>query len=113
LRSCGQVAGYYIHASDGDIGHVNDFIFDDRTWQVAYLLVDTHNWIGGKKLLVAVRHIKSVEWENSKVLVDMTVDAIKSGGSVDKWDYIIPEGDNAQYHDQTYHADAHPSFKGS
>ena len=113
LRSCAQVAGYYIHASDGDIGHVNEFIFDDQTWQVAYLLVDTHNWIGGKKVLVAVRHIKSVEWENSKVLVDMTVDAIKSGGSVDKWDYIIPEGDNAQYHDQAHHADAHPSFKGS
>jgi uncharacterized protein YrrD len=97
LRSSQQVKGYHIHASDGDIGHVDDFILDGQTWQVSYLLVATHNWIGGKKVLVAVRHIKEIDWENSKVVIDITVDAIKSGASIDKWDYIIPEGDKAQY----------------
>ena len=101
LRSSQQVKGYHIHASDGNIGHVDDFILDDQTWRISYLLVNTHNWIGGKKVLVAVRHIKEVNWENSKVVVDITVNDIKNSTAVDKWDYIIPEGDKAQFQDHT------------
>jgi len=99
LRSSHQVKGYHIHASDGDIGHIDDFILDDQTWQISYLLVNTHNWIGAKKVLVAVRHIKEVQWKDSKVVVDITVDEIKNSSAIDKWDYIIPEGDKAQYED--------------
>ncbi len=96
LRSCHQIKGYHIHATDGDIGHVNDYILDDQTWQISYLLVDTHNWIGGKKVLIAVRHIKEVQWENTKVIVDLSVEDIKNSSGIDKWDYIIPEGDKAE-----------------
>lgn len=96
LRSCHKVTGYHIHATDGDIGHVNDYILDDQTWQISYMVVDTHNWIGGKKVLIAVRHIKEVEWGNSKVVADLTVDAIKNSIAVDQWDYIIPEGDKTE-----------------
>ncbi len=103
LRSCREVTGYHIHAIDGDIGHVNDFIMDDQTWQISYLVVDTHNWIGGKKVLVAVRHIKEVQWENSKVVVDISVDDIKHSEGIDKWDYIIPEGDKAESQQHTFH----------
>ena len=78
LRSSRQVKGYHIYASDGDIGHVADFILDDQTWQISYLLVDTHHWIGGRKVLVEVRHISEVQWNTSKVVVDLTVDAIKN-----------------------------------
>ena len=103
LRSCHQVTGYHIHARDGDIGHVNDFILDDQTWQISYLIVDTHNWIGGKKVLVAVYHVKEVQWENSKVVVDMTVESIKNSIAIDKWDYIIPEGDKAESQKHDFH----------
>jgi sporulation protein YlmC with PRC-barrel domain len=86
LRSAQKVKGYHIHASDGDIGHVEDFILDDQTWQISYLLVDTHNWIGGKKVMVAVRHIKEVQWTDSKVVVDISVDTIKGSLPADKMD---------------------------
>jgi sporulation protein YlmC with PRC-barrel domain len=84
LRSCRTVTGYHVHASDGEIGHVNDFIMDDETWQIVYVVVDTHNWIGSKKVLVAVRHIKEVQWANSTVVADVTIDVIKNGVSADK-----------------------------
>ena len=83
LRSCRVVTGYQVEASDEAVGHVSDFIFDDETWQVVYLVVDTHNWVGGKKVLVAVRHIKEVQWENSKVVADVTADVIKNGVGAD------------------------------
>jgi uncharacterized protein YrrD len=78
LRSSYQVTGYHIHATDGEIGHVKDFIIDDENWKILYLVVDTHNWIGGKKVLIPVANIKEVQWDNSKVFVNETVDAIKN-----------------------------------
>lgn len=103
LRSSKAVTGYHIHAEDGDVGHVTNFIFDDRSWQIAYLLVDTHNWIGGKKLLIAVKHIQNVEWENSKVVVDVTKDTIKSSEAVDKGKYVVPGYDQAEYKKHAVH----------
>jgi hypothetical protein len=103
LRSSKTVTGYHIHAADGNVGHVTNFIVDDQTWQIAYLLVDTHNWIGGKKVLVAVKHIQNVEWENSKVVVDLTIDAIKTSEAVDKWEYAIPGYDQAEYMKHVVH----------
>ncbi|MEO8772679.1 MAG: PRC-barrel domain-containing protein [Ferruginibacter sp.] len=77
LRSSATVTGYHIHATDGEIGHVNDFIIDDENWHVLYIVIDTHNFIGGKKVLIPVINIKEVQWAESKVLVDISMDSIK------------------------------------
>ena len=103
LRSSKEVTGYHIQAENGNIGHVTNFIFDDQTWQIAYLMVDTHNWIGGKKTLIAVKHVQHVEWENSKVVVDLTIDGIKTSEAVDKWKYAIPEYDQDEYRKHVVH----------
>lgn len=96
LRSARKVKGYHIHASDGDIGHVADFIIDDQTWRISHLLADTHNWIGGKKVLVEVRHIKEVQWDDSKVVADISTNAIKNSSAINKWDYIVPGGEKPE-----------------
>ena len=76
LRSMVQVGGYAIYASDGEIGHVADFIIDDQTWQLSDLVVDTHNWIGGKKVLIEVSHIHSISFIDWEVYVNITIAAI-------------------------------------
>ena len=78
LRSTHAVTGYHIHATDGEIGHVKDFIMDDHTWQLLFFVVDTHNWFGGKKVLIPVSDIKEVQWDNSKVVIDIKMDAVKN-----------------------------------
>ena len=75
LRSTAIVAG---HATDGDIGHIKDFIVDDQTWKLSFFVVDTHNWFGGKKVLIPVSDIKEVQWDNSKVIVNITMDEVKN-----------------------------------
>jgi len=77
LRSTEKVRGYHAYAKDGEIGHIVDFIIDDHTWQLLYFVVDTHNWFGGKKVLIPVGHIQKVEWDNSKIYVDLTMAAVK------------------------------------
>ena len=77
LRSTREVTGYHIETSDGEIGHVEDFIIDDETWAIRYLIVDTRNWWPGKKVLVSPRWIERVSWSESKVFVNLSREAIK------------------------------------
>ena len=72
LRSSRVVTGYHIQATDGDIGHVEDFLVDDCSWTIRYMLVDTTNWWAGKKVLVAPAWITRVDWAESKVHVTVT-----------------------------------------
>jgi hypothetical protein len=72
LRSSAAVTGYHIHATDGDIGHLSDFLVDDQTWAIRYMVVNTSNWWAGKKVLVAPAWIEQVDWANSKVHVTVT-----------------------------------------
>lgn len=77
LRSTKKITGYHIHATDGDIGHVSDFIVEDTDWKMKYLVVDTHNWFGGKKVLVETTAVKEMQWDNSKVILSLSKDALK------------------------------------
>ena len=71
------MSGYNIHASDGEIGHVEDFVIDDETWAIRYLVVDTRNWWPGEKVLISPRWIERVSWDLSKVFVSLSRDAIR------------------------------------
>ena len=79
LRSAKEVRGYDIQGSDGAIGHVDDFIVDDETWEVRYLVVDTSNWWFGKKVLLAPHWANRISWDERKVFIDSSRQAIKSG----------------------------------
>jgi hypothetical protein len=78
LRSCNAVVGYHLHATDGDIGHVADFLVDDETWAIRYLIVDTSNWWLGHKVLVAPQWITGVHWNDRTVSVDLSREAVKA-----------------------------------
>ena len=77
LRSAREVRGYHILGSDDAIGHVEDFIVDDRTWEVRYLVVDTRNWWFGRKVLVAPHWATRVSWAERRVFVNLSRRAIK------------------------------------
>lgn len=78
LRSTEAVAGYHIDAKDGDIGHVDRFIVDDEAWAIRYLDVATKNWWPGKKVLLSPAWVERVSWEEYKVFVAVTREAIKT-----------------------------------
>jgi len=83
LRSARDVTGDYIAARDGDIGHVEDFLVDDRAWALRYMVVDTRNWWPGKRVVLSPEWIETVSWSNSKVYVDLSQDAIKRAPAYD------------------------------
>jgi len=77
LRSTNAVTGYHIQALDGEIGHVEDFIIDEETWSIRYLVVDTKNWWAGKRVLISPQWIERVSWGESKVFVNLSRETIK------------------------------------
>jgi sporulation protein YlmC with PRC-barrel domain len=83
LRSMREVIGYHIQASDGQIGHVEDFIIDTDTWNVRYMVVDTRNWLPGKNVLVALDWIREVNWTDSQVHIELPRDHIKDSPEFD------------------------------
>ena len=83
LRSCHAVERYHIHATDGDIGHVDSFLLDDETWSVRYLVVNTSDWWLGHQVLVAPRWIADISWLDATVSVDLTRHAVKDAPTYD------------------------------
>lgn len=71
LRSTREISGYHIHARDGEIGHVEDFVVDDGNWSIRYVVVDTKNILPGKQVLVAPAWIEKVKWDGAEVHVDL------------------------------------------
>ena len=68
---------------DGDMGAVDDFIVDDESWVLRYMVADTCNWWPGKHVLVSPRLSASVRWPQSSVVVDLWRETIKAGPEYD------------------------------
>lgn len=84
LRSTREVGGYAIRANDGDIGAVSDFLMDDETWAIRYLVVDTGGWWSGKQVLLAPLWATAVSWEDRVVEMDLTRDQVRGGPEFDR-----------------------------
>jgi hypothetical protein len=91
LHKTSWLRGCHILATDGEIGHIDDFLFDERDWTVRYLVVDTSNWIGGRSVLIATSALATVEAEGRRVRVTLTRDQVKSGPSVESADIALVE----------------------
>lgn len=91
LRSTSRVSGYYIHATDGDIGHLKDFILDTDTWTITDLIVDTHNWFGGHKVQIPVRHVTEIQWENFKIIMDISKEYLKDSQVFNESMFVFPQ----------------------
>lgn len=78
LRSIDTVTGYYIGASDGEIGHIDDFILEDDDWRIHFIVVDTKNWWFGKKVLISPQSVKNIDWANKLVHLDVDRQKVKN-----------------------------------
>ena len=83
LRSMREVDGYRIAANDDEFGHMEDLLVDDQDWRIRYLVVDTRNWLPGRKVLIAQSWVSEVDWANALVHVKLTKDEVKTSPEFD------------------------------
>ena len=78
--------GYQIHAIDGEIGHVENFMLDNDDWSLHYFIVDTSNWWFGKSVLIALHAVTQVNWFDRQVQLDVSREKVKSSPP---WDPLV------------------------
>lgn len=84
LRSTEELTGYTIHATDGEIGKVVDYIVDDTNWHIDFLVVETGGFLNSAKVLLAIDWITQLNWNNSIVVVNVSTDEIRNSPVYDE-----------------------------
>ena len=74
---------YHVQATDGDIGHVQGLLVDERTWAIRFLIVNTSNWWLGHQVLIAPQWIEKTSWQDDSVYLDLTRQAVKDAPTYD------------------------------
>jgi hypothetical protein len=78
LRSANEVRGYSVQGSEGKIGKISDFIVDDSIWAIRYIVVETEERLGGKKVLTAPEWASSIDWTRQTVQIDLLDESVKN-----------------------------------
>ncbi len=97
LHGVASVKGYYVHATDGDIGHVENVLADDSNWEVRYLVIATRNWWPGKVVQLSPYAVKDIDWFGERINMNVTRDQVRSAPA---WDPLamINEASEDQLH---------------
>ncbi len=77
LRSTQAVSGYHIQATDGIIGHVCDFMMDDKSWAIGQIVVKTGHRFTGNEVLIPVGKVNRISYDDSTVFVNLTKEAVE------------------------------------
>lgn len=72
LRSAHELVGYRVHATDGEIGVVGDFLIDDADWGISYLKANTGSWWSPHEVLLTPRSVKSIDWDSQQMELGVT-----------------------------------------
>jgi hypothetical protein len=83
LTNSSQLKGLVIRATDGEIGTVDQLYFDDDTWAIRYVTVDTGGWIGGRDVLISPMSVVSIDWPSRRLDVALSKKQVKDSPSID------------------------------
>ncbi|RYD44135.1 MAG: PRC-barrel domain containing protein [Verrucomicrobiaceae bacterium] len=112
LRSVEEVSGYGIHAQDGEVGHVTDFIADDVAWRIRYMAVTTGILMFGRTVLLSPEWIEKISFDRKEVFVNLAQSLIKDAPEYDAGAPITREFEESlhrHYDRQAYWHEAPPA----
>lgn len=84
LRSSKKVTGYHIHATDGELGHIEDFIINVDNWTIEFMIIEAGTWLAKRKLMLSPDWIVDINWATSRAIVNVSVDTVKNSPEFDK-----------------------------
>jgi hypothetical protein len=83
LQNIKELFGEKLAASDGDIGHVKDFFFDDKTWAIRYLVADTGSWLTGRLVLLSPHALGELDLVENTLQVKLHKKQIENSPSIE------------------------------
>jgi hypothetical protein len=97
LQSMADVLGYHISARDGEVGHLDDLIVDAATWTIRQIVIDTRNWIPGRRVLLSPDSVNEIDLAERKLLVDRYIQEVRNGVEYDPGAPINKESEERLY----------------
>jgi len=82
LTNTAQLKGLVIRATDGELGTVDQLYFDDETWAVRYLTVDTGGWLGGRRVLISPISVVNTDWPARRLDVALTKQQVEKSPDI-------------------------------
>jgi uncharacterized protein YrrD len=82
LHSVHNFEGYAIRATDGDIGSIKDFYFDDEAWVIRYLVVDTSTWLPNRKVLISPISIGRPKWLGMVLPISISKEQVRNSPNI-------------------------------
>jgi hypothetical protein len=107
LRSVASVNGYHVHATDGELGHVENLLADDANWEIQYLVISTRSWWPGKIVQLARYAVTDIDWLDRQVKLNVTRDQVKSAPA---WDPLAMTDEVSE--EQLHRHFGWPGYKG-
>jgi len=98
LRSVKDLDDYVVGATDGIIGHVKDFYFDDKAWVIRYLVVNAGTWLSSRKVLISPISIARPDWTEKILPVRITKEQVKNSPNIDTEKPVLRQHE-AQLHE--------------
>jgi uncharacterized protein YrrD len=83
MNNASLLIGKTITALDGEMGSVDDLYFDDQSWRVRYLVVDTGKWLSGRSVLVTPESVVKPWHHEPAIAVKLTTEQIRSSPDID------------------------------
>ena len=83
LTNATHLKGFTIRATDGELGTVDQFYFDDETWAIRYLMVETGGWLGGRQVLISPISVVHADWQAKRLDVALTKKQVENSPDID------------------------------
>ncbi len=97
LHSIHDRYGEKLRASDGEIGHVKDFYFDDQSWTLRYLVADTGGWLSGRRVLISPHSLGHLYSEGKVLLVNLTRKQIEDSPPIHEHEPVTRQQEEEYY----------------
>jgi uncharacterized protein YrrD len=77
------LTGSAVIATDGEMGSVRNFLFDDLSWTVRYLVVDVGNWLTRQAVVIAITAVEHPDWVKKTFHIGLTKEQVRHSPDVD------------------------------
>ncbi len=105
LQNTEKLYGKKLAASDGEIGHVKDFYFDDADWAIRYVVVDTGHWLTGRLVLLTPHAFAKLDQNDHTLEVSLSKKQIQDSPSIASHETV-----SRQFEEQYYRSYGWPIY---
>ena len=97
LRRVSEIKSYKLRSFDGELGHISDLLFDEQSWAVRWVLVDTGSWLLGREVLLPPSQFKRIEEQSEELLIELTREQIENSPGLDAHAPVSRQWEKAIY----------------